>query len=526
MKNKLLIILLVVLTLVSLSAVSAGENATDAISEIDDNAALEEVPTDNGDLSQSDDASGDIVADEETSSSNGTDEVVKAPSKITSSKATGYEKFKTKVTVKLTSNGKALASKQVKVTVNGVTYKKTTDSNGKVTLNLNLKKGTYTAKFSFAGDNNTEKCNGTSSVVVKSPTSTKLKIGDKDLNYRQGSKCLFYVKLLTKAGKPIKNQYVVFKVAGKTYKAKTDKHGIAKVFLKLKKGKRTVKYSFTKNAPYLSSHGSFKIKVRAPMAKGNGYWLWSKHMNSISLKSLAAKGTKHILLHVQSIGVHGKSAVVSFIKKAHKYGMKVHLWMQVCCIGDKWTRPVTPDGKIRYGFINSKIKEAKRYARIPGVDGIHFDYVRFGGTAHLYGDTADKAINHFVKKASIQIHKIKPNCIVSGALMPEPSMMHYYYGQDVPTMSKYMDVLIPMVYKGNYHQTTKWITSVTKTFVKQSNGAQLWTGLQSYHSDDNVKKLSHKSLLKDAKAAKEGGAKGVILFRIGISCNFNFKKVF
>ena len=110
--------------------------------------------------------------------------------------------------------------------------------------------------------------------------------------------------------------------------------------------------------------------------------------------------------------------------------------------------------------------------------------------------------------------------------MPEPSMMHYYYGQDVPTMSKYMDVLIPMVYKGNYHQTTKWITSVTKTFVKQSNGAQLWTGLQSYHSDDNAKKLSQKSLLKDAKAAKEGGAKGIILFRIGISCNFNFKKVF
>ena len=193
MKNKLLIILLVVLALISLSAVSAGENATDAVSEIDDNAGLEEVPTDNGDLSQSDDVSGDIVADEETpssngadgnSSSNGTEEVVKAPSKITSSKATGYEKFKTKVTVKLTSNGKALASKPVKITINKVTYKRTTDSNGKVTLNLNLKKGTYTAKFSFAGDNNTEKSNGTSSVVVKSPTSTKLKIGDKYLNYR------------------------------------------------------------------------------------------------------------------------------------------------------------------------------------------------------------------------------------------------------------------------------------------------------------------------------------------------------
>ena len=104
-------------------------------------------------------------------------------------------------------------------------------------------------------------------------------------------------------------------------------------------------------------------------------------------------------------------------------------------------------------------------------------------------------------------------------------MMHYYYGQDVPTMSKYLDVLLPMVYKGNYHQTRSWIKSVTKTFTDQSNGAQVWTGLQSYHSDNNAKKLTQSSLLKDSKAAKKGGAYGVILFRIGISCNFNFKKV-
>jgi hypothetical protein len=285
-----------------------------------------------------------------------------------------------------------------------------------------------------------------------------------------------------------------------------------------------VKYSFKKTAPYLASSGSFKIKVRAKMARGDGYWLWSAHMKKVNLKSLAKHGTKHIFLHVQSIALHGKSAVVSFIKKAHKYKMKVHLWMQICYSGGKWVRPINKDNTIKYSFLNKKIKEAKKYAKIKGVDGIHFDYMRFGGTAHLYKNP-NRAMNYFAKKASIQIHKVKSNCIVSGALMPEPSMMTYYYGQDVSTMSKYMDVLIPMVYKGNYHQTTKWVKSVTKTFVKQSNGAQIWTGLQSYHSDSNAKKLTQKSLLKDARAAKAGGAKGVILFRIGISCNFNFKKV-
>ena len=198
--------------------------------------------------------------------------------------------------------------------------------------------------------------------------------------------------------------------------------------------------------------------------------------------------------------------------------------MQVCYSGGKWVRPINKDNTIKYSFLNKKIKQAKKYAKIKGVDGIHFDYMRFGGTAHLYKNP-NRAMNYFAKKASIQIHKVKSNCIVSGALMPEPSMMTYYYGQDVPTISRYMDALLPMVYKGNYHQTTKWIKSVTKKFVDQSNGAQIWTGLQSYHSDNNAKKLTQKSLLKDAKAAKEGGAKGIVLFRIGISCNFNFKKV-
>lgn len=510
--KKILLFLIISLTILAASAVSANDNATDIIA--DDNPVDEEILTQEAD--------DEVISEEETSSTDVN--ITKTDSKITASNVKGYESFTTTVNMKLTSNGTALASKPLKIVLNGVTYNKNTDRNGEVKLNVKLKAGTYNAVITYAGDNLTNPVTKTCKVTIKSPTQTKLQLGDKYINYRQGSNCLFYVKLLTKAGKAIKNQEVTFKVAGKTYTAKTDKNGVAKIFLNLKKGTHKVKYSFKKNAPYLSSSGSHKIKVKAKMAKGDGYWLWSAHMKNVNLKSLAKKGTKHILLHVQSISLHGKSAVVSFIKKAHKHGMKVHLWMQVCYSNGKWVRPIADNNKIKYSFLNKKINEAKRYAKIPGVDGIHFDYVRFGGTAHLYKDP-NRAINYFSKKASTEIHKIRPNCIVSAALMPEPSMMTYYYGQDVSTMSKYMDSLIPMVYKGNYHQTTKWITSVTKTFVKQSNGAQIWTGLQSYHSDNNAKKLTQKSLLKDAKAAKAGGAKGVVLFRIGISCNFNFKKV-
>ena len=520
MKNKILILSIFIMAIFAVSAVSASENITDIVEDTSDSqiGSDKDILTVGEEDTLQNEVSSDTVGD------NATDAVEKTASTITSSKVTGYQSFKTEITFKLTSDNKPLASKKVSILLNGVTYTRTTDSNGEGSLSVSLKTGSYTAKFTYDGDNLTNAATATSQVTVKDPVKTKLKQGDKYISYRQGSKCLFYVKLLTKDGKAIKNQWVSFKVSGKTYTAKTSKCGIAKIYVNLKKGTRTIKYSFKKTSPYLASSGSAKVKVRAKMAKGDGYWLWSAHMKKVNLKSLANHGTKHIFLHVQSIALHGKSAVVSFIKKAHKYKMKVHLWMQVCYSGGKWVRPINDNNKIKYSFLNKKISEAKRYAKIKGVDGIHFDYMRFGGTAHLYKDP-NRAMNYFAKKASTQIHKIKPNCIVSGALMPEPSMMTYYYGQDVSTLSKYMDALIPMVYKGNYHQTTKWVKSVTKKFVGQSNGAQIWTGLQSYHSDNNAKKLTQKSLLKDAKAAKEGGAKGIVLFRIGISCNFNFKKV-
>ena len=447
----------------------------------------------------------------------------KTTSTIQVSDKTGYASFQTNLEVKLSSNNTPLSSKEVKITLNSKTYSKTTDANGKASLDITLNKGTYIVQYYYAGDNITSGASATSKLTIKDAVKTSLKVGDKDINYRQGSKCLFYVKLLDSTGKVVKNQKVTFKVSGKTYTATTNANGNAKVYLNLKKGKRTIKYSFSKTSPYLSSSGSFKVSVKSKMAKGNGYWLWSQQMKKVNLKSLASKGTKHILLHVHAISQYGKASVVSFIKKAHKYGIKVHIWMQVCYSGGKWVSPVNKDNTFKYSFINKKIKEAVRYAKIPGVDGIHLDYIRFGGTAHKY-KTSTEAINYIVKKTALKVHKVKSSMIVSAAVMPEPSMMSYYYGQDIETMSKYLDSIMPMVYKENYGKSSAWVKSVTNTFTKQSNGAQLWTGLQTYQAH-SAKKLSQSTLLKDARAAKSGGAYGVMLFRIGISCNFNFKKV-
>lgn len=507
--KKLVIVFIALLTLcLAVSAVSASDNATDL-------AGQNQVAND-GDVLNTDQSIDDVKVDEKT----------KATSQITSQDDTGYHSISKTVKATLTADGKPLASKTVTIVANGEKYTKTTNAKGEVAVALKLAKGTYQIKFSFAGDSEATSASTTSTLTIKPLTKTKLEVVDKYINYRQGCKSLFYVRLLDSTGKAISGETVTFNVNKKTYATKTDKHGNACIRLNLKKGTYGVKFSFDKKAPYAASSGTFKIKVRAPMGKGNGYWLWPMHMKSINLKSVASKGTKHLFIHSDAISAYGKGYVVSFIKQANKYGMKVHIWMQVFCdSNENWISPVNDDGSFKLAFMSKKIKEAVRYAKISGVEGIHFDYVRYGGTAYKHIN-AVKSITYFIKKASTAVHNAKHNCIVSAAVMPEPSMMKYYYGQDIKAMSKYLDVILPMVYKGNYGEDRAWIKSVTKAFVEQSKGAQIWTGLQSYRSDSDTTPLSHTQLLKDATVAKAGGANGVIMFRFGLCKNFNFNKVF
>lgn len=483
----------------SLSAVSAAENATD----------IAEAPLDDGALQENITEPAGVEDVQDTS--------------IDAKSTTGYEKFSTEFSVTLTSNGTPLASKPVSIAVNGLNYNKTTDSQGRANIYIKLTKGTYDVSFFFAGDEDYAASNGTAKMTVKSPIKTSLKVADKYINYRHATKTAFIVRLVTSSGAAVKNQAVTVKAGGKTYSAKTDSSGYATVFISLKKGTRKVTYSFKSTSPYLSSSGSHTIKVKPSIGKCYGYWLWGDSMKKINLKTLKNKGTKHLFLHSYSIDLFGKSTVTSWIAKAKKYGMKVHIWMQVFYNG-KWISPINSDGSFKYSYMKKQIALAKSYAKIKGVAGIHLDYVRFGGTAYRYDDSV-KAINYFVKKACGEVRKVSPNCIMSASVMPEPGMTDLYYGQSIPSMTKYLDVIVPMEYKGNYKKKTSWIKYVTSSFVLDSYGAQVWAGLQAYKSDSNPKKLSTSELLKDAKAAAEGGAKGVILFRIGLTKFLDFNKV-
>lgn len=236
-----------------------------------------------------------------------------------------------------------------------------------------------------------------------------------------------------------------------------------------------------------------------------GYWVFGKDMLKVDLSSLHKHGVTDLFLNFYAFTTHGESKVLSWIKKADSYDIRVHIWVQSFYDGD-WVNPKTAD-------LTGKLKEIKKYANLDGVGGVHLDYLRYPGNAYKTSGGAD-AITGFVKKVRSQ----NPKVFLSCAVMPEESAK-YYYGQDIAALGKVVDAILPMQYKGNYNAGTSWLASTTKSF---SSKAVIWSGLQSYKSDDDPTKLSGKDLLSDAKTCIGSGAKGVVLFRYGLSVDVDF----
>lgn len=442
--------------------------------------------------------------------------------KLSGSNFIAYIGFNNYFTVTLTSDGVNVANQKVRFNLNGKNYYKTTDSKGQAKLNLKLKKGTYTIKYYFAGSKNLKASSGKATVTAKGGMPTKISVTGSTTYYHKVS-APFKVKVLDERGNPAKGK-VVFSIINRQFTRELDDKGIASMNIKISQGSYKMTYTFSKNTLYQKSSGSKTIDVKSDgECKNNGYWIFGADMKQVNLDTLAKGNTKHIFLNFYALEAHGKTAVETFIKNANAKGISVHIWMQAFYEG-RWISPLNSDGSYKYSYFNSKIKEAKEYAELKGVAGIHLDYLRFPGTAYKHsGGTA--AINYFTKQFCEEIHKINSKLILSAAVMPEVDSNKYYYGQDIPTLSKYLDVIIPMVYKGNYESGTGWIKSTTAAIIAQSNGAEIWTGLQAYVSDDDVTPLSASELLKDCKSAAAGGATGVISFRWGISKIIDFDDI-
>ena len=307
--------------------------------------------------------------------------------------------------------------------------------------------------------------------------------------------------------KPITNAEVSITINGVKYNRKTDNNGIARLNINLNTGQYQAIIEF-ENDEYHRVTAYCDVIITEPKAQPTisthyGYWVFGRDMLNVNLSDLKNKGVTDLFLNYYAFTTHGKEKVLEWIKKAKP--MNVHIWVQ-CFYDGEWHNPKTTD-------LTDKINEIKSYAGMSDVYGIHLDYVRYTGNAYKTNGGTE-AVTQFVK----QVKEVTGNKFLSCAVMPEDDS-EYYYGQDISALGKIVNVIIPMQYKGNYNAGNNWLASTTKTF---SSKATIWSGLQSYKSDDDTTVLSESELKNDAQICLNNGAKGVMLFRYGLTPNLSF----
>lgn len=119
---------------------------------------------------------------------------------------------------------------KVKITIDGKTYTKTTDSKGKASINLNLKSGKYTVVTTFDETTLYKKQSVKNTVTIKST----IKCSDFSKYYKNNA--AYYSTFYDKKGKLLKETSVHFKLNSKSYSVKTNKKGVGKLAIDLKPG--------------------------------------------------------------------------------------------------------------------------------------------------------------------------------------------------------------------------------------------------------------------------------------------------
>jgi hypothetical protein len=263
----------------------------------------------------------------------------------------------------------------------------------------------------------------------------------------------------------------------------------------------------------------------APAPNCNGIWLWSKYMNEADLDEFAAKDIKNVILHEVAFTRHGVDSTLAFIREAQSKDIRVHIWFQCFYKDGEWVNPVDDSlNRYKQEYFDEVIARAVDYVKM-GVDGIHLDYIRFGGTAYKHNPseeiTAVGCVTEFCRQIHDAVKAANPDIVLSAALMPEPDS-EYYYGQDPAQMGQYIDILMPMIY---YHCDSyrknglKWALGVADHFATKGAPARVWAGLTTYEDTDStqVVPMSAERILEDCRVfADSSMASGVVLFRYGL----------
>ena len=189
---------------------------------------------------------------------------VKVATKLTAPKVSAVYNVAKKLAITLKdANGKSLANKKVTVKVGSISKTLTTNNKGQVSLNVaTLVPKTYTAAISFNGDD-LYKASSASAKIVISKGVTKLVAKAKTFKVKAKAK-KFAVTLKDSKNRALKGKKITIKVNSKTYKATTNKKGVAtfKITKLSKKGTYKSKIVFKGDKWYKGVSKVIKIKSK------------------------------------------------------------------------------------------------------------------------------------------------------------------------------------------------------------------------------------------------------------------------
>ncbi len=153
------------------------------------------------------------------------------------------------------ADGEPVSGETIKISINGKIKSFKTDSKGDIIIKMGKTyiPGKYTVKLSYKGISSKHVI--TVKQILKSKKVVKIK--------KNAKKAVLKATLKSSNGKAIKGKKITFKIKGKTYKAKTNKKGIAEITLKNKVIKKfKAGKTYTVKITYLKDTIKTKLKVK------------------------------------------------------------------------------------------------------------------------------------------------------------------------------------------------------------------------------------------------------------------------